>query len=156
MSLHYQTVDSPLGTLRLWSGGGALLAIDFPGQGAGREDAAERTDEVLDACARQLREYFSGERRDFELPLAPAGTAFQQQVWACLREIPYGTLRSYRDVAAAIGRPRAVRAVGAANGRNPLPIVVPCHRVIGSDGSLTGYAGGLARKQFLLRLEGAA
>jgi methylated-DNA-[protein]-cysteine S-methyltransferase len=102
-----------------------------------------------------LLEYFAGRRRRFELPLAPAGTAFQRQVWDALATIPWGELRSYADIARAIERPTAVRAVGAANGRNPLPIVVPCHRVIGSDGSLTGFAGGLEIKRQLLELEGS-
>jgi methylated-DNA-[protein]-cysteine S-methyltransferase len=102
-----------------------------------------------------LLEYFAGQRRQFELPLAAAGTAFQRQVWDALAAIPWGELRSYADIARAIDRPTAVRAVGAANGRNPLPIVVPCHRVIGSNGSLTGFAGGLGIKRQLLKLEGS-
>ena len=109
---------------------------------------------MLTECARQLDAFFSGNRRDFDLPLAPGGTAFQQQVWRALADIPYGELRSYRDIARVIGRPKAMRAVGAANGRNPIPIVVPCHRVIGSNGSLTGFAGGLEAKRVLLALEG--
>jgi methylated-DNA-[protein]-cysteine S-methyltransferase len=103
----------------------------------------------------QLAEYFAGQRRGFDLPLAAGGTAFQQAVWQALREIPWGELRSYRDIACALQNPRAVRAVGAANGRNPLPIVVPCHRVIGANGSLTGFAGGLEAKKLLLELEGS-
>ena len=114
------------------------------------------SDAVLAACAAQLTDYFAGKRRHFELPLAARGTPFQQSVWDALADIPYGELRSYRDIARTIGNPAAVRAVGAANGRNPLPIVVPCHRVIGSNGTLTGFAGGLEVKRFLLELEGAA
>ena len=110
---------------------------------------------MLKACKEQLEAYFSRQRRHFELPLAGQGTNFQQSVWTALSEIPYGELRSYRDIAQRIGNPAAVRAVGAANGRNPLPIVVPCHRVIGSNGSLTGFAGGLEAKKMLLELEGA-
>jgi methylated-DNA-[protein]-cysteine S-methyltransferase len=102
-----------------------------------------------------LKEYFDGTRRHFDLPLGPRGTEFQLRVWEALTQIPYGQTRSYRDIALAIGKPTAVRAVGAANGRNPLPIVVPCHRVIGSDGSLTGFAGGLEAKTRLLQLEGS-
>jgi methylated-DNA-[protein]-cysteine S-methyltransferase len=102
----------------------------------------------------QLLAYFAGERRAFDLPLLPSGTPFQQQVWNALREIPFGATRSYRDIALRIGNPNGVRAVGAANGRNPLPIIVPCHRVIGSDGSMTGFGGGLPVKQFLLVHEG--
>ena len=104
----------------------------------------------------QLDGYFAGRRQRFDLPLAPSGTAFQRKVLAALQAIPYGETRSYKEVAAAIGKPRAVRAVGAANGRNPIPIIIPCHRVIGSDGSLTGFGGGLAAKRALLALEGNA
>lgn len=111
-------------------------------------------DVVLSEAVRQLREYFAGEREVFTLPLRPAGTPFQMSVWRALEEIPYGHTRTYRDIANAIGRPTATRAVGAANGQNPLPIFVPCHRVIGSDGSLTGFGGGLDVKLALLRLEG--
>jgi methylated-DNA-[protein]-cysteine S-methyltransferase len=108
---------------------------------------------ALVAVADQLAAYFAGELTTFELPLHPVGTAFQLAVWAALRHIPYGQTRSYGDIARAIGRPSAVRAVGLANGRNPISIIVPCHRVIGTDGSLTGYGGGLGRKRFLLDLE---
>ncbi len=111
---------------------------------------------VLAAAAEQLGEYFAGSRREFSLPLAPAGSVFQQRVWAALREIPYGQLRTYRQLAAMLGDPSMAQAVGSANGRNPISIIVPCHRVVGSDGSLVGYAGGLERKQFLLELENPA
>ena len=104
---------------------------------------------------RQLAEYFRGERRTFEVRLAPEGTAFQRDTWSALATIPYGATISYAELARRVGRPRAVRAVGAANGANPLPIVVPCHRVIGADGSLTGFGGGLDTKRRLLELEGA-
>ncbi len=146
---------SPLGTLKLVSAAGCLVRIEFPG--AQREDAGREStsDPALRACGEQLSAYFAGRRKAFELPLAAHGTEFQHSVWQALQAIPYGELRSYRDIAESIGRPRAVRAVGAANGRNPLPIVVPCHRVIGSDGSLTGFAGGLEAKRCLLELEGA-
>ena len=110
---------------------------------------------VLQAAETQLREYFAGERLAFDLPLAPRGTPFQLQVWQALARIPYGSTVSYAQLAQAVGNPEAMRAVGAANGRNPLPIVLPCHRVIGADGSLTGFGGGLPTKQFLLQLEGA-
>ena len=146
-------VPSPLGDLQLYSDGRHVVKIGFPGEAL--EAAREGNDPVLEACAGQLAEYFCGERRRFDLPLAPRGTDFQREVWRALGEIPYGETRSYAEIARAIGRPRAVRAVGAANGRNPLPIVVPCHRVIGSDGSLTGFAGGLNAKIYLLELEGA-
>jgi methylated-DNA-[protein]-cysteine S-methyltransferase len=148
-------LDTPIGTLRLVSDGERLVAIEFEGRYGSDASVLAGSDPALDACARQLSEYFAGRRRSFDLPLAPAGTVFQQAVWAALAAIPWGEMRSYRDIARAIGRPAAVRAVGAANGRNPLPIVVPCHRVVGSDGSLTGYAGGLEIKKRLLQLEGA-
>lgn len=148
-----QCVDTPLGLLRLVSDGKRLLAIEFEGRHG--QPCDDGSDPALAACAAQLSEYFAGERRAFDLPLAPAGTAFQRRVRAALLQIPYGELRSYREIARAIGQPNAVRAVGAANGRNPLPIVVPCHRVVGSDGSLTGFAGGLEVKRRLLELEGA-
>jgi methylated-DNA-[protein]-cysteine S-methyltransferase len=101
----------------------------------------------------QLRAYFKGELKQFDLPLAPVGTAFQLKVWEALKTIPYGTLATYKSIAEAIGNPKAVRAVGGANGKNPLPIIVPCHRVIGADGSLTGFGGGLETKQRLIELE---
>jgi methylated-DNA-[protein]-cysteine S-methyltransferase len=148
-------VDTPIGRLRLVSDGTHLQRIEFEGQYDTAKPVSEALDPVLSACASQLREYFAGERDRFDLPLAADGTAFQHRVWAALAAIPYGQLRSYRDIAEAIDKPTAVRAVGAANGRNPLPIVVPCHRVIGSDGSLTGFAGGLEAKTRLLQLEGA-
>lgn len=111
-------------------------------------------DPVLSETKNQLSEYFSGTRSLFQLPLNAMGTEFQQTVWRALTNIPLGEVRSYSDIASEIGRPTAVRAVGAANGRNPLPVIVPCHRVIGRDGSLTGFAGGLATKKTLLRHEG--
>ncbi|RLQ22204.1 methylated-DNA--[protein]-cysteine S-methyltransferase [Seongchinamella sediminis] len=153
--MNYQYLDSPVGRLRLVSDGQHLTAIEWQNLQPAEPAGEERRDPVLAACARQLGEYFAGERRNFDLPLSAAGTAFQRSVWAALATIPYGELRSYRDIACALDKPKAVRAVGAANGRNPLPIVVPCHRVIGSDGSLTGFAGGLEAKKILLRLEGA-
>jgi len=152
MNVHF--LDSPIGTLRLVSNGSQLTGIEFEGQ-YGDDVGRETSDAVLASCASQLKDYFAARRRRFELPLAARGTAFQQSVWSALARIPYGELRSYRDIARAIGNPAAVRAVGAANGRNPLPIVVPCHRVIGSNGALTGFAGGLAIKTYLLELEGA-
>ena len=146
-------IASPVGDLLLESDRGKLVCIAFH---ADREnDETGGSDPVLAAAATQLAEYFAGERRNFDLPLAPAGTAFQQAVWRALATIPFGEVRSYRDIAGLIGKPAAVRAVGAANSRNPLPIVVPCHRVIGSDGSLTGFAGGLETKRALLALEGS-
>lgn len=147
------TLSTPIGDLQLVSDGQSLVSIAFPGQhqqlgGDSTEDA------ILAKAAKQLGEFFNGRRRHFDLPLTASGTQFQREVWSQLTAIPFGEVRSYRDIAAKIGRPTAVRAVGAANGRNPLPIVVPCHRVIGADGSLTGFAGGLERKRQLLVLEG--
>jgi len=153
--MNYRYLDTPIGRLRLVSTGSRLAAIEFE-QHHGEPGADTLTnDPVLELAAAQLLEYFAGRRRQFELPLAAAGTAFQRQVWGALAAIPWGELRSYADIARAIERPTAVRAVGAANGRNPLPIVVPCHRVIGSNGSLTGFAGGLGIKRRLLELEGS-
>ena len=149
---NYQYLNTPVGRLRLVSDGAALLRVEFEGQHG--TDGRELNDQVLTDAIRQLREYFSGQRREFNLPLAQEGTDFQQRVWQALTAIPYGESRSYRDIAVALGNRQAVRAVGAANGRNPLPIVVPCHRVVGSDGSLIKYTGGLEIMRTLLELEG--
>jgi len=146
--------ESPLGPLTLLGDGDGLRAMYFPGR-SGPLDEAIRDAEPFDEATTQLSEYFAGERRHFELALALDGTPFQRRVWAALAEIPYGHTRSYGELAEEIGRPDRVRAVGAAVGRTPVPIIVPCHRVIGADGSLTGYGGGLPRKEQLLRLEGA-
>ncbi|MEH6583206.1 MAG: methylated-DNA--[protein]-cysteine S-methyltransferase [Halioglobus sp.] len=153
--MNYQILDTPIGTLRLVSDGQHLTGVEFAGQHQNSSTDRHTSDEVLDATARQLLEYFAGDRQHFELPLKAAGTAFQQQVWGALCGIPYGEVRSYSEIALEIDRPKAVRAVGAANGRNPLPVIVPCHRVIGRDGSLTGFAGGLEMKKALLSLENA-
>jgi methylated-DNA-[protein]-cysteine S-methyltransferase len=153
--MNFEYFKSPIGTLRLVSDGSSLLRIEFEGQYCEKAGETQAWDAVLKRCAKQLDEYFAGKRLAFDLPLAAAGTEFQKSVWRALEEIPYGELRSYSDIANSIDRAKAVRAVGAANGRNPLPIVVPCHRVIGSNGSLTGFAGGLATKEQLLKLEGA-
>lgn len=150
--------DSPIGRLLLAADDAGLRAIQFTQNRhpvKRDDDWREGSHPVLDAATAQLDEYFAGRRRQFDLPLAPRGTDFQRQVWNALRAIPYGQTRSYAQQAQAIGKPKAVRAVGAANGRNPLPIIVPCHRVIGAAGALTGFGGGLPTKQFLLRLEGA-
>lgn len=119
----------------------------------GRE--AERPGPIVEEAIRQLSAYFEGTRRDFDLPVSPQGTEFQRLVWQHLLDIPYGQIISYQDLAKAIGKPDAIRAVGAANGQNPISVIVPCHRVLGSDGSLTGYGGGLWRKEWLLKHEGA-
>jgi len=151
--MNYQFLNSPIGKLRLVSDGKHMIAIEFEGMYGDLKDDREVDDPVLKSCASQLQEFFSGKRTRFNLPMAPQGTEFQRSVWTALEKIPHGKLRSYADIAQAIGKPKAVRAVGAANGRNPLPIVVPCHRVVGSDGSLTGFAGGLDIKRQLLLLE---
>ncbi len=153
--MNYQYLDSPLGRLRLVSDGKHLVSIEFDGGHTCTATDCELSDQLLQDCASQLQEYFAGTRHSFDLPLAPGGTQFQQSVWQQLTQIPHGQTCSYKDIATGIGKPKAVRAVGAANGRNPIPIVVPCHRVIGSDGSLTGFAGGIGMKKQLLELEGA-
>ena len=153
--MDYRYINSPLGSLLLAGEGEALEIIGFP-DGKGRVSPGDDWRHVPDAFTevkRQLDEYFSGKRREFKLNLKPHGTAFQLDVLSALTKIPYGETSSYRAIAASIGRPRAVRAVGAANGRNPLPIVIPCHRVVGADGSLTGFGGGLEAKAYLLNLE---
>ena len=144
--------DSPVGPLTLLSDGDRLVGLHFEGFDI-PSGARQIADEVLGAAARQLDAYFVGRLRAFDLPLSPAGTSFQRRVWEALCDIPFGETRSYGQLAKAIGKPSAMRAVGAANGRNPIAIVVPCHRVIGADGSLTGFGGGLERKKFLLNLE---
>jgi methylated-DNA-[protein]-cysteine S-methyltransferase len=144
--------DSPVGPLTLLSDGEHLTGVHFAGFDP-PANARQLVDTVLDAARRQLDEYFAARRTAFELALAPDGTPFQRRVWAALLEIPFGETRSYRDLARAIGKPSATRAVGAANGANPIAIVIPCHRVVGADGSLTGFGGGLNRKGFLLSLE---
>ena len=153
--MRYRYLDSPLGELLIAGDEAALRHIGFP---SGKGKLAPGEDWVLDSspfeeACRQLDEYFAGKRGSFNLPLAPSGTAFQLAVLHALQDIPYGETRSYSDIARAVGKPAAVRAVGAANGRNPLPIVIPCHRVIGVDGSLTGFGGGLDAKRYLLALE---
>lgn len=152
-----KTVDSPVGALKLVASDRGLAAILWPDDDPQRvrlgEPAEAREHPVLLETERQLGEYFAGARKAFSLPLDFAGTEFQRSVWAALLTIPYGETRSYGQIARQIGRPKAVRAVGAANGRNPLSIVAPCHRVIGASGELTGFAGGLATKRFLLELE---
>lgn len=149
---------SPLGPLTLVARGDRLVALHFatvhdtpdqPGLGAADPSAVPR-------ARRQLDEYFAGRRRRFELDLAPDGTPFQQRVWARLLQVGFATTRSYLDIAMEVGGPSAVRAVGTANGANPIPIVVPCHRVVGADGRLVGYAGGLERKRWLLDHEAGA
>lgn len=151
-TIHTAYLSTPIGVLRITGSEQGIATILFC-DGMDVAAAAE-VPECLKACVQQLKEYFEGARREFSLMLSPTGTAFQKQVWQQLEAIPYGKTSSYLSVARAVSGEKAIRAVGAANGRNPLCIVVPCHRVIGSDGSLTGYAGGLWRKEWLLQHEG--
>jgi len=151
--------ESPIGELLLTASDSALTGVWFPGKGEVTAAAASAgrgpANAVLARACEQLAEYFAGTRTTFAVPLEPAGTPFQRRVWEALRAIPYGATLSYSELARRLGDVRATRAVGAANGRNPIPIVVPCHRVVGADGSLTGFGGGLDRKRWLLEHEGA-
>ena len=156
IATYWTMLDSPLGPLLMTAGetgiSGLYMDTDLEGHirpGADWVEDAARFEEAR----RQLDEYFAGHRAEFDLPLSPRGTAFQREVWAALQTIPYGEVRSYGQIAAQIGRPGASRAVGLANGRNPISVIVPCHRVIGASGALTGYGGGLPRKRLLLDLE---
>lgn len=157
MKLHFTRISSPVGVLKLVATDSALVAVAWRDEGAGQvavQDAVEcRSHRVLDEASSQLQAYFAGERREFDLPIELLGSEFQCRAWQALRTIPYGETRTYADMARLIGQPTAVRAVGAANGRNPLSIIVPCHRVIGSSGALTGFGGGLDAKAKLLALE---
>ncbi len=157
MTIHFRQIDSPLGPLTVSASGQGLNAVEFPLDGwfLPRDGWREADHPLLQQAHRQLDEYFAGQRRAFDLPLAPQGTPFQREVWFALAGIPYGQTMSYAQLAAKLGRPTASRAVGAANGRNPLGIILPCHRVVGANGTLTGFSGGLEAKRFLLELEGA-
>jgi len=156
MTTHcYTWFDSPVGPLLL---AGSRQGLNYVSFSSGRHAVAvdpgwTENHSLFDGTIRQLREYFAGERKIFSLTLSPEGTDFQRAVWAELQKIPYGETISYKQLADRIGRPKAVRAVGAANGANPIPIIIPCHRVIGNDGSLTGFGGGLPLKKRLLELE---
>jgi methylated-DNA-[protein]-cysteine S-methyltransferase len=158
--IRYTRFETPLGTMQAIARDDALASLDFIDARYVRRVAPEWREDprfaLLEDCARQLAEYFAGKRRRFELALAPEGTPFQQRVWQEIARIGFGETLSYTELAARSGAPGAARAAGAATGRNPLAIVVPCHRVIGARGALTGYAGGMDRKARLLALEGAA
>ncbi len=150
-AIYYETYKSPVGNLLLLSNGDALSGLYLkPPQ---RESHWRRDAAPFKKVQEQLTAYFANELTEFDLPLAPKGTEFQQKVWTALLTIPFGELASYRDIAHQIGSPKAVRAVGAANGKNPISIIVPCHRVVGSNGKLTGYSGGLKNKEWLLAHE---
>lgn len=153
--MRYCEIASPVGRLRLAGDEEGLRSISFQNRfsPAGVPDDWRRGEEPLREVIAQLEAYFARKRRTFDVPLAPEGTPFQREVWSLLLTIPYGETRSYGDLASRLGRSEAARAVGAANGRNPIPIIIPCHRVIGADGSLTGFGGGLAIKRQLLELE---
>jgi methylated-DNA-[protein]-cysteine S-methyltransferase len=153
MSEAYTTVASPFGELLLTAADGALSGLSMPAEALEPPAGAVRDDAGFALVRRELEEYFAGRRREFDVPVAPAGTAFQRRVWEELQRISYGRTISYAELAARIGRPTAIRAAGAANGANPISILIPCHRVIGSSGSLTGYSGGLEAKRLLLELE---
>ena len=155
MATNFTTFSSPVGPLCAVACERGLRTLHLGGPEAATGATEAPDDPVLRRVRTQLAEYFDGVRREFELPLDPVGTEFQRLAWRALGRIPFGCTRSYAEQAAAIGCPTAVRAIGAANGRNPIAIVVPCHRVIGKDGSLTGYAGGLATKRALLEHEAA-
>ncbi len=151
----YDRMESPIGQLMLVSDGAALCGVYMEPHRDPKQEGWEQDPAALAVAREQLTEYFDGQRRVFDLPLAAEGTDFQKKVWKALRKIPFGKTLSYGGLATKIGQPSASRAVGAANGRNPISIIVPCHRVIGADGSLTGFGGGLDRKQWLLRHEAA-
>lgn len=157
MKYYYTVMESPVGGITLIADNDNLCAIYWPNQKPDNKKFPdlERNDrsKVLKSTVKQLNSYFKGKRTDFDLPLRPVGTNFQEQVWQALTTISYGDTVSYGDIANDIKSPKAVRAVGAAIGKNPISIIIPCHRVIGSDGKLTGFAGGLSTKEFLLNLE---
>ena len=157
MTLFYKEMESPVGKLKLVASANALIAVLWERERPNRVKLAmlqhDPQQPILIETERQLGEYFAGTRNQFDLPLEPTGTEFQKKVWRALQEIPFGQTRSYLDLAKSIGSAKAVRAVGAANGKNPLSIVVPCHRVVGANGTLTGFAGGLEAKAKLLALE---
>jgi len=148
---NYAVYPSRLGDIKITDNGEAVTGIEFSVDGFDRSNAAPSV--LSESTIEQLNEYFTGKRTEFDLPLAPDGTEFQKKVWAALKQIPYGQTRSYKDIAKAVGNEKATRAVGMANNKNPIAIVIPCHRVVGADGSLVGYAGGLDMKKSLLELE---
>ncbi|SPL70053.1 methylated-DNA--[protein]-cysteine S-methyltransferase [Acinetobacter stercoris] len=157
MQLYCMNMDSPVGMLKLVAHDHALLAVIWENENPDRVPLNIMLDQVehpiLSQARQQLTEYFAQERQHFELPLELNGTDFQKKVWSALLKIPYGETRRYKDIAVEIGHEKAVRAVGAANGKNPISIIVPCHRIVGTNGSLTGFAGGLENKSYLLALE---
>ncbi|WP_180094417.1 MULTISPECIES: methylated-DNA--[protein]-cysteine S-methyltransferase [unclassified Acinetobacter] len=157
MQLSYQFLNSPVGQLKLVAHETALVAVLWENENPNRVRLAalveDRQHPILLKTAQQLNEYFAGKRQQFDLPLDFEGTEFQQQVWQALLTIPFGETRSYKQIAEQIGNVKAVRAVGAANGKNPISIIAPCHRVVGANGKLVGFAGGLENKEILLKIE---
>jgi methylated-DNA-[protein]-cysteine S-methyltransferase len=157
MQLNYELMPSPVGQLMLVANPQALIAVlwdnDLPERVKLGEMKQNKKHPVLQKAKQQLEEYFNGQRTDFDVPIEFYGTSFQKQVWQALLTIPYGETRSYKQIAQQIGNEKAVRAVGAANGKNPISIIAPCHRVIGTNGKLVGFAGGLERKEILLEIE---
>jgi len=153
--ISYVSLATPIGDLRLVASPNGLRRIDLPPAGEPESTWVEESTPILAEVVRQLTEYFAGDRRTFDLPLEPEGTDFQLSVWKVLRAIPFGQTISYGEQARRLGDANKARAVGSANGRNPLPIVVPCHRVVGADGSLTGFSGGVDAKRWLLEHEGS-
>jgi methylated-DNA-[protein]-cysteine S-methyltransferase len=153
-TIYYTRMKSRFGPLLVAASAEALCRIEFA-RGDEVPEGWKRSDRELARIRRQLEQYFAGKRRSFALELAPEGTEFQRLVWYQVGQVPYGTTITYRELASRVGKPQAVRAVGAANGQNPIPIVIPCHRIIGTDGGLRGYGGGLDLKRRLLELEGA-
>jgi methylated-DNA-[protein]-cysteine S-methyltransferase len=149
---HTKVYNTPIGKIGLTEDGQAITCVDFISEEFVIDSTVTET-KLLSEAYKQLMEYLSGERKDFELPLNPSGTPFQKKVWEVLRSIPYGETLSYKEVAQRAGNPKASRAVGMANNRNPIPVIIPCHRVIGADGKLVGYGGGLPTKVKLLTLE---
>jgi methylated-DNA-[protein]-cysteine S-methyltransferase len=149
----YATMPSPVGELLLTASADGLTGVYLPGEGRHPEPDWEHRPERFEACRRELEEYFAGARTSFTVALAPPGTPFQHQVWGKLTDIEYGSTISYTELARRVGRPKSIRAVGGANGRNPVCIIVPCHRVVGANGSLTGYSAGIDSKRWLLEFE---
>lgn len=152
--MHEFSLESPIGNLKLETTGNAILRLSFNGKEF-RDSNLANQPEIIRTAVQQLKEYFNGERKEFDLPLALEGTDFQLRVWENLQKISYGATTTYSELSKMMGNVKAVRAIGRANGQNPIPIIIPCHRVVGAGGNLTGYSGGLEKKKYLLRHEGA-
>lgn len=152
--MHTFSFESPVGNLNLESTDNTILRLSFNGKKP-CDPGVTAQPEIIRKAVQQLKEYFNGRRKDFSLPLAPEGTDFQMEVWKQLQEIPYGSTTTYSQLSEKLGNPKAIRAIGRANGQNPIPIIIPCHRVVGANNELTGYSGGIERKRKLLQLEGA-